>query len=251
VALGLAVAALRLVTPWPLELLELKALDLRFVLRGAHAPTNAVTIVGIDERSLARYGRWPWPRSRLTDLVERLTAQGARTIAFDAVFDMADAPNDAAFAAAIGASGRVVLGEFFAFDEPGIKTSPSHELAVRDRGGGVERLPQAKAFHGPLPAFGAAAADAGHVNFLPDGDGGFRGGPLASRAGGAGAGPVWRRNSASWLRGRTGLLDGGPGEARLSSEIASFPIDDSGEPASTLGPTDRADGERADGSSTA
>ena len=124
VALGLAVAALRLWTPWPLELLDLKALDLRFQLRGARAPTNAITIVGIDERSLARYGRWPWPRSRLAELVDRLAAYGAKTIAFDAVFSEADPPNDARFAAAIRASGRVVLGEIFELNGTPITTWP-------------------------------------------------------------------------------------------------------------------------------
>ena len=230
-ALGIAIAALRLVAPWPLELLDLKALDLRFVLRGTRQPTNAVTIVGIDERSLARYGRWPWPRSRLTELVDRLTAQGARTIAFDTVFDQADAPNDAAFAAALRASGRVVLGEFFAFDEPGPPTPPSfHELAVRDRGGGIERLPLATAFHGPVPPLAAAAADAGHVNFLPDLDGGFRRVPLAIRMGDAVAPALSVAALRHWLAGRTGLLTlGGPGQTRLVIGDRELPIDDSGE----------------------
>ena len=152
VALGLAVATLRLATPWPLELLDLKALDLRFQLRGTRAPTNAITIVGIDERSLARYGRWPWPRSRLADLVDRLTAYGAKTIAFDAVFDQADAPNDARFAAAIRASGRVLLGEFFELGGEPIDTWPVFpELAVRDRGGGTKRLQAATGIHGSIP----------------------------------------------------------------------------------------------------
>src|SRR5262249_45165886 len=90
VAIGVVFGALRLATPWPIELLDLKALDLRFTLRGTRLPTSAVVIVGIDERSLARYGRWPWPRSLLAQLVGRLTADGAKTIAFDAVFDQPD-----------------------------------------------------------------------------------------------------------------------------------------------------------------
>jgi adenylate cyclase len=240
VVLGVVLAGLRLVTPWPFELLELKALDLRFAVRGARAPTNAVTIVGIDERSLARYGRWPWPRSRLAELVERLTAQGARTIAFDAVFDQADAPNDAAFAAAMHASGRVVVGEVLAFDEPTPPSLPSvRELAVRDRGGGVARLPLATAFHGPIPALAAAAADAGHVNFLPDGDGGFRRVPLAIRLGDAVAPALSVAALRHWLGGRTGLLSmGGPGETRLVVGDHELPIDDSGElRIDFLGPT--------------
>ena len=231
VVLGLAVAWLRLATPWPLELLELKALDLRFTLRGARAPTMAVTIVGIDERSLARYGRWPWPRSRLAEMVERLSAYGARTIAFDAVFDATDAPNDAAFAAAMRASGRVVLGEFFDFDDPAHRRPPSFpELVVRDRGGGVERLRTASSFHGPIPALAAVAADAGHVNFVPDRDGGFRRVPLAIRSGDGVAPALSVAALRHWLGGRTGVLTiGGPGDTRLVVGDHELPIDDSGE----------------------
>ena len=229
--LGLAGAVLRLATPWPLELLELKALDLRFTLRGARAPANAVVIVGIDERSLARYGRWPWPRSRLADLVGRLTANGVRTIAFDTVFDQADAPNDAAFAAALRASGRVVLGEFFAFDEPATAAVPVFgELSVRDRGGASARLHTATGFHGPIPALAAAAADTGHVNFLPDVDGGFRRVPLAIRMGDAVAPALSVAALRHWLGGRDALLTlGGPGDTRLVIADHELPIDDSGD----------------------
>jgi adenylate cyclase len=45
-----------------------------------------VRIVDIDERSLAAYGQWPWPRDRLADLVDRLHAAGAATVAFDVIF---------------------------------------------------------------------------------------------------------------------------------------------------------------------
>ncbi|MEO0391897.1 MAG: adenylate/guanylate cyclase domain-containing protein [Pseudomonadota bacterium] len=45
-----------------------------------------VKIVDIDESSLAAIGQWPWPRVILADLVDRLTAMGARVIVFDMVF---------------------------------------------------------------------------------------------------------------------------------------------------------------------
>ncbi len=45
-----------------------------------------VRIVDIDEASLKAYGQWPWPRSLLADLVDRLTALGAAAIAFDVLF---------------------------------------------------------------------------------------------------------------------------------------------------------------------
>ena len=229
--IAVAFALLRLATPWPLELLDLKALDLRFTpLRGTRQPTNAVVIVGIDERSLARYGRWPWPRSRLAELVERLTGYGVRTIAFDAVFDQADAANDAAFAAAIRKSGRVVLGEFFDFDSPPATTVPMfRELPVHARGDGTKRLRSAKSIHGPIDALEAAAADVGHVNFLPDIDGGFRRVPLAIRLDDAVAPALSVAAVRHWLGRDTRLTMGAPGETRLVVGDKELPIDDNGE----------------------
>jgi adenylate cyclase len=45
-----------------------------------------VRIVDIDEAALAEYGQWPWPRTLLATLVEKLAAKGAAVIAFDVVF---------------------------------------------------------------------------------------------------------------------------------------------------------------------
>ena len=54
-----------------------------------------VTIVDIDEKSLAdpRLGQWPWPRTRLADIITNLTRLGAVVIAFDAVFSEPDRLN--------------------------------------------------------------------------------------------------------------------------------------------------------------
>lgn len=45
-----------------------------------------VRIVDIDEESLKRFGQWPWPRTRLAELVDRLNASGVAAIGFDVVF---------------------------------------------------------------------------------------------------------------------------------------------------------------------
>ena len=63
------------------EFLRLKPRD--------YLPTP-VRIVDIDDDSLARLGQWPWPRTRLADLVDRLTQLGAVAIAFDVLFNEPD-----------------------------------------------------------------------------------------------------------------------------------------------------------------
>lgn len=49
-----------------------------------------VRIVDIDEASIKRYGQWPWPRSRMAELTDRLTSAGVAAIGFDVMFAEAD-----------------------------------------------------------------------------------------------------------------------------------------------------------------
>ncbi|HSG24024.1 MAG TPA: adenylate/guanylate cyclase domain-containing protein [Azonexus sp.] len=49
-----------------------------------------VRIVDIDEETLARLGQWPWPRTRLAELVQRLKASGVAAIGFDVLLAEAD-----------------------------------------------------------------------------------------------------------------------------------------------------------------
>ena len=68
------------------KLLELKAYDFKVSLRGARPVSDQVVIVAIDEHSLKREGRWPWSRTRLAKLVDKLTESGAAVIGFDFLF---------------------------------------------------------------------------------------------------------------------------------------------------------------------
>ncbi len=73
-----------------LTILEAKLYDLHFALRGARDPGDQVLVVAIDEKSLAAVGRWPWPRSRLAELVRKLADAGARVIALDILLSEAE-----------------------------------------------------------------------------------------------------------------------------------------------------------------
>jgi CHASE2 domain-containing sensor protein len=67
-----------------LFLLELKGLDLLFLIRGSLPPPPEIVIVAIDEPSLAEISKqWPWPRSIHAHLIEQLKKAGARVIGFD------------------------------------------------------------------------------------------------------------------------------------------------------------------------
>lgn len=73
-----------------LDLIELKAYDLRFLSRGRLKPATEVVLAVIDEKSLDEEGRWPWPRSKVARLVKRLSDDGAKVIAFDIFFSEPD-----------------------------------------------------------------------------------------------------------------------------------------------------------------
>jgi CHASE2 domain-containing sensor protein len=122
-----------------LDSIELKTYDLRLLAHPATESSTSVAIVAIDEQSLAAIGRWPWSRSVLAQLIDRLDAAGARVIALDAFFsepenraaleqidrlehehrlNAATSPyrgirqalaTDATLAATLGRSGKVVL----------------------------------------------------------------------------------------------------------------------------------------------
>ncbi|MCK6454651.1 MAG: adenylate/guanylate cyclase domain-containing protein [Alphaproteobacteria bacterium] len=51
-----------------------------------YEPDVPVRIVDIDDESLTRIGQWPWPRTRVALLVEKLAEMGAAVVAFDIVF---------------------------------------------------------------------------------------------------------------------------------------------------------------------
>ncbi|MGV7220485.1 MAG: CHASE2 domain-containing protein [Nitrospinales bacterium] len=90
----LSVALVKL-EPDFLEGIELLLIDQRFINRGILPPGPEVVIAVIDEKSQDALGRWPWPRSTLAALVDKLTEAGAATIGFDVVFsEKGDSIND-------------------------------------------------------------------------------------------------------------------------------------------------------------
>jgi adenylate cyclase len=69
-----------------LQNVEQRLLDMRFGIRGQRPHDERIVIVGIDERTLQKIGSFPLPRKTYATLVQRLSAGGARVIAFDATF---------------------------------------------------------------------------------------------------------------------------------------------------------------------
>ena len=69
----------------PLENIEDKIFDAHFHLRGTRPTNDAITIVAIDEKSLAALGRWPWSRRVQAQLLESIAKAGAKAVGFDII----------------------------------------------------------------------------------------------------------------------------------------------------------------------
>ncbi len=201
--------ALRMIDPAPLEHARLQSFDAyqRLAPR-IFDPDLPVRIIDIDDESIARLGQWPWPRTLLAKIVDRLTAAGVSVIAFDMVFAEPDRsspeialthwpdtpivralreqarrllPYDRLFGASIAGS-RVVTGFFL------VNSESDRQPRVRGTfaSAGDDPAPFLPAYEGSvvnLVDLQEAALGNGALNWLPDRDQIVRRVPLVFRIG--------------------------------------------------------------------
>ena len=74
---------------------EEKAGSLIWSLLPEQKREERITIVAIDEQSLAEAGAWPWPRAVMADLSNKLAEYGSSKQLFDIVFPESKASDDA------------------------------------------------------------------------------------------------------------------------------------------------------------
>src|ERR1700720_3508899 len=72
--------------PATLAQFRLNVFDEYIRLRPRQYEPTPVRIIDIDDDSLQRFGQWPWPRTLLAQLVDRLDELGAAAVAFDILF---------------------------------------------------------------------------------------------------------------------------------------------------------------------
>jgi adenylate cyclase len=205
----LAVLALWLVEPLAVQNLRLAQFDQFQRWHPRPYTPVAVRVVDIDEASLKSLGQWPWPRTRIAELVDRLHEAGALAIAFDVLLTEPDRTAPAAMAqqwnnpqVSALLSGLpdpdttlaqrlmdrpVVLGSSL------LRNTPAHPLAlhaalpfrvVRSGPAGAGSIVQGfDAVLWPLPGLLAQAQGVGALNAAPDGDGVVRRAPLFLRVG--------------------------------------------------------------------
>src|SRR5947209_3263248 len=90
---------MRALDPAPVQLLFMRGFDLLQELFPRAAEEQPVAIVDIDDESLAAIGQWPWPRTILAALVDRLSDLGAAAVGFDVLFAEPDRTSPSEIAA--------------------------------------------------------------------------------------------------------------------------------------------------------
>jgi len=173
--------------------------DLPFALRSDLSVTN-VAVVYLDEAShseLKQPMTAPWDRSLHAQLVEQLTALGAKAIVFDILFTdpSSDPAADERFASAIKQSGRVILAGNY----------QEREITP----GAVGRWEEL-----PYEPFRNAAAGWGNANSVIDPDYGIRSFfPTLKHISG--------QNTIPWLPAAAAKFAGAPADALRSDRVES------------------------------
>ncbi len=166
-----------------------------------------IVIIDVDELSLKKEGRWPWPREKLARLVDALQKQQVRLIGFDVVFSeaelnpvsqvlasgqlseatatelqplVAQLDGDSQFAKVI--SKNTVLG-YFLHNSGGIHVGelPAPILKIDSKDKNKLSMNFMPDYTGNLPVFAKTVVGAGFVTTLPDVDGVMRRSPLVLR----------------------------------------------------------------------
>ncbi|TXH39129.1 MAG: adenylate/guanylate cyclase domain-containing protein [Rhodospirillaceae bacterium] len=79
--------AIRWIDPLPVEYLRNVTFDSYQRLKPRiYNPDLPVRIATIDEKSLKLFGQWPWPRSRMAQIIDRLAELGAAVVGVDILF---------------------------------------------------------------------------------------------------------------------------------------------------------------------
>ena len=206
------------------------------------ADASGFVIVDIDDASLARFGRWPWPRDLQARLLRATEKFSPKAVVVDLLLSESDVQfpeKDRELADSIGASGNVFLAFAFQFGRQGV-TPELERLTLLQRNAlakgreSIDELREANGLLFPVPLFARKAAGLGFVNVFPE-----------SRGSGAGPGLVRRGTLVvsyrgevypslplalvSWLKKLTlSKVIVHPGD-RIETEDVNIPVDSAGD----------------------
>ncbi|MCI5119703.1 MAG: CHASE2 domain-containing protein, partial [Candidatus Electrothrix sp. AUS4] len=86
-----SIIALLSIAPFPfLNAIDLKIYDFLLLSTRSPASHNSPLIVDIDEKSLSKYGQWPWPRFLIAELLEKIQQDEPLAVGLDIMFSEPD-----------------------------------------------------------------------------------------------------------------------------------------------------------------
>ena len=132
-------------TPWWSQYVQ----DAMMRTRGTIPPPEEIAIIAIDDASIARFGRFPWPRALTAQALDKVSAANPKAIGISILYtDATTESDDAALAQSIKNSGKVVVAAQLA------SIAPNRAEWLR-----------------PLATIEQSAAAVGHGNIVTDNDG--------------------------------------------------------------------------------
>ncbi|MFN0061161.1 MAG: CHASE2 domain-containing protein [Myxococcaceae bacterium] len=181
--------------PQLLQEAEHRASDIQFRIRGHRAPHPDVVVAVVDEASVQRHGRWPWPRAKVAQALAALHDLGVRAVGLDIIFaeDAHDPAGDAALAEVFRRAPEIVQGviayQSDAAPESAARVEAQRKLALPHvigtlpgkAPGSVFEVPWASVLSMPFAGLQTPVAEIaqssvrwGHFHAKPDLDGALR-----------------------------------------------------------------------------
>ena len=164
--------------PWVKEILRLKSFD--YVLQNeVKTPSEAVSIVTIDEQAIEKHGQWPWKRDVLAQLIFDLRNAQTGIIVMPILFSEEDRMGgDEEFCEALGYG--TVIAQTGTTQKT---TSNAVPRGVAKIGDPLPFLFEWPGMVGPLPLLAECTAGVGVINTAPEIDGVVRRVPLLMKIG--------------------------------------------------------------------
>jgi adenylate cyclase len=174
----IALTYIGLQDPWVKEILRLKSFD--YVLQNEEkTPSQAVTIVTIDEEAIEKHGQWPWDRDVLANLILQLRNAETGIIVMPILFSEEDRfGSDDTFCETL-TYGTVIAQTGTAQK----RTSNPVPRGVAKIGDPLPHLYEWNGMVGPLPKLAECANGVGVINTAPEIDGVVRRVPLLMKIG--------------------------------------------------------------------
>ena len=164
--------------PFVKEILKLKSFDI-LIQQEEKELSKDIGIVTIDEKSIEKYGQWPWKRDVLAEVITNLRSSGAGVIVLPILFSEEDRMGGDDILAQTITDNGVVIAQ--------VGTSQVNKNSVprgvAKIGNPLPYLFEWEGMLGPISKLGQSASGVGVINTAPEIDGVVRRIPLIMRIG--------------------------------------------------------------------